>query len=106
MNSLLINGTQHDFDVDDDMPLLWVIRDVAGLSGRMKAIARLTIVLAKAPYRVTDQMVADVLGKEKDEERFVRILAWASFAGARQLARSIADKVERKAARQLRPVAA
>ena len=31
--NLNINGEQKSFDVDDDMPLLWVIRDVAGLTG-------------------------------------------------------------------------
>ena len=33
MISLLINGRQHDLDVDPDMPLLWAVRDIAGLSG-------------------------------------------------------------------------
>lgn len=33
MTSLTINGTATDFDVPDDMPLLWVLRDVAGLTG-------------------------------------------------------------------------
>jgi isoquinoline 1-oxidoreductase alpha subunit len=33
MPSLTINGTATDFDVPDDMPLLWVLRDVAGLTG-------------------------------------------------------------------------
>jgi isoquinoline 1-oxidoreductase alpha subunit len=33
MTSLNINGTATDFDVPDDMPLLWVLRDVAGLTG-------------------------------------------------------------------------
>lgn len=31
--SLQINGTHHDVDVTPDMPLLWVIRDVIGLTG-------------------------------------------------------------------------
>lgn len=31
--NLNINGEQKSFDVDADMPLLWVIRDVAGLTG-------------------------------------------------------------------------
>jgi isoquinoline 1-oxidoreductase alpha subunit len=30
---LTINGQSHDVDVPDDMPLLWVIRDVVGLTG-------------------------------------------------------------------------
>jgi isoquinoline 1-oxidoreductase subunit alpha len=31
--SLTINGEAHQFDVPPDMPLLWVLRDVAGLTG-------------------------------------------------------------------------
>lgn len=30
---LSVNGQQHDVDVPEDMPLLWVIRDVIGLTG-------------------------------------------------------------------------
>jgi isoquinoline 1-oxidoreductase alpha subunit len=33
MPALNINGTSTDFDVPADMPLLWVLRDVAGLTG-------------------------------------------------------------------------
>jgi isoquinoline 1-oxidoreductase alpha subunit len=31
--TLKINGTDHVVGVDDDMPLLWVIRDVLGMTG-------------------------------------------------------------------------
>jgi isoquinoline 1-oxidoreductase alpha subunit len=30
---LVVNGQQHEIDVPDEMPLLWVIRDVIGLTG-------------------------------------------------------------------------
>jgi aerobic-type carbon monoxide dehydrogenase small subunit (CoxS/CutS family) len=30
---LSVNGKQHDVQVDDDMPLLWVLRDVLGMTG-------------------------------------------------------------------------
>jgi len=30
---LTINGTVHDIDVDPDMPLLWAVREVVGLTG-------------------------------------------------------------------------
>lgn len=30
---LRVNGTEQDVDVDPDMPLLWLIRDVLGLTG-------------------------------------------------------------------------
>ena len=30
---LRVNGQDHDVDVPEDMPLLWVLRDVLGLTG-------------------------------------------------------------------------
>ena len=30
---LIVNGQQHDIDVEAEMPLLWVLRDVLGLTG-------------------------------------------------------------------------
>jgi len=33
MATLRINGKDHQLDVPDDMPLLWVLRDVIGLTG-------------------------------------------------------------------------
>ena len=33
MKDLTINGAQHSVDVPDDMPLLWVLRDVLGMTG-------------------------------------------------------------------------
>jgi isoquinoline 1-oxidoreductase alpha subunit len=33
MVTLDINGTSHQLDVADDTPLLWAVRDVAGLTG-------------------------------------------------------------------------
>ena len=33
MITLKINGTLHDVDVPDDMPVLWVLRDVLGMTG-------------------------------------------------------------------------
>lgn len=33
MRNLTINGTRHSVDVPDDMPLLWVLRDVLGMTG-------------------------------------------------------------------------
>jgi hypothetical protein len=31
--TLKINGTPHEVDVDGDTPLLWVLRDVLGMTG-------------------------------------------------------------------------
>jgi isoquinoline 1-oxidoreductase subunit alpha len=33
MITLTINGVRHELDVEDDTPLLWVIRDAVGLTG-------------------------------------------------------------------------
>ena len=33
MTTLVVNGERRDVDVSDDMPLLWVLRDVLGLTG-------------------------------------------------------------------------
>lgn len=33
MISLAVNGSNHEVDVPPDMPLLWVLRDVIGLTG-------------------------------------------------------------------------
>jgi isoquinoline 1-oxidoreductase alpha subunit len=32
MKKLLINGQAHEVDVTDDVPVLWVLRDVLGLT--------------------------------------------------------------------------
>jgi len=33
MTTLTVNGVAHDVDADDEIPLLWVLRDVLGLTG-------------------------------------------------------------------------
>ena len=30
---ITVNGTDHEVDVEEDMPLLWVLRDVLGITG-------------------------------------------------------------------------
>ncbi len=82
----------------EQMPLdhKWMDLEVKGLDGQDRAIALLALVLAKAPYRVTEKMVQDVLGHNRDEERFIRILAWSSFTAARRFAKVVANKVATK----------
>ena len=60
----------------------WVEAEVHGLEGEEGAIARLALVLAKAPYQVSDDLVQELV--DGDEARFIRILAWASFTAARR----------------------
>jgi len=33
MTTLLVNGTRHEVEADPEMPLLWVLRDLLGLTG-------------------------------------------------------------------------
>jgi isoquinoline 1-oxidoreductase alpha subunit len=33
VSNIIVNGKTHDVDVPDDMPLLWVLRDVIGMTG-------------------------------------------------------------------------
>lgn len=75
------------------MPLSrsWINSEVGALTGQDRAIARLALVLAKAPYQVDEKLVEDVLGEDRGEERFIRILAWASFWAARRFAQRIAE---------------
>jgi integrase len=61
------------------------------LTGQDRAIARLALVIAKAPYQVDEGLVEDVLSEDRREERFIRVLAWASFSSARRFAQRIAE---------------
>lgn len=83
---------------NERMPLsrAWVEPEVADLAGEDQAIARLTLVLAKAPHQVSDSLVQPLLAG--GEARFVRILAWAASVGARRFASIVAGR----AADQLR----
>jgi isoquinoline 1-oxidoreductase alpha subunit len=33
MVTIIVNGTRHQLDVEDEMPLLWALRDEIGLTG-------------------------------------------------------------------------
>ena len=72
----------------------WVDRQVSALSGQERAIARLTLVLARAPYQVDETLVEEVLREDRGEERFIRILAWASFSSARRFAQHLAEAAD------------
>ena len=75
------------------MPLSrsWVDSEVAVLTGQDREIGRLALVLAKAPYQVDETLVDGVFNEDRSEERFIRILAWASFSSARRFAQRIAE---------------
>jgi len=68
MVTLSINGTSHTVDVPGDMPLLWVLRDVVGLTGTkfgcgMALCGACTVQLDGRPIRSCVTPVAAVSGK-------------------------------------------
>lgn len=78
------------------MPIsrIWVEKEVAMLSGIDHSIAKLTLLLAKAPYQLDDALVQTVFDEYGDEETFIKILAWAAFTSARHVANRISKLIE------------
>ena len=68
MTTVRINGKEHKVDVPDDMPLLWVLRDVIGLTGTkfgcgVALCGACTVNLDGQPIRSCVTPVAAVSGK-------------------------------------------
>src|SRR5437773_11077046 len=69
MVTLSINGKAHTVDVPGDMPLLWVLRDVIGLTGTkfgcgMALCGACTVHVAGRPVRSCVTAVAAAAGKQ------------------------------------------
>jgi isoquinoline 1-oxidoreductase subunit alpha len=65
MITLTINGTQHQVEADGDMPLLWAIRDLVGLTGTKFGCGQAqcgacTVHLDGTPVRACQTTLADV----------------------------------------------
>ncbi len=79
------------------MPLSrhWVEKEISGLQGIDRDLARFALVAAKASHQVDDTLVASVLGDKHDQERLIRVLAWAAFSAARRIAELVAGAAAR-----------
>jgi isoquinoline 1-oxidoreductase alpha subunit len=69
MPTLLINGKEEQLDVPNDMPLLWVLRDVVGLTGTkfgcgVALCGACTVHLDGRPIRSCITPMANVVGKK------------------------------------------
>ena len=60
--------------------------EIVPLPAEARPVARLALLLAKAPYQVEDGVTAPVLAHAGSEEAFVRILSWRSYTAARRVA--------------------
>ena len=68
MIALLVNGTTYNLDVEDDTPLLWVLRDTIGLTGTkygcgIAQCGACTVLIDGAPTRSCQAPVRSLAGR-------------------------------------------
>lgn len=66
---LVVNGTTHEIDATEDMPLLWAIRDLVGLKGTkfgcgVQACGSCSVMMDGALTRSCGVTVADAVGSQ------------------------------------------
>ena len=68
MIALKVNGTAYNVDVDPSTPLLWVLRDIVGLTGTkygcgIEVCGACTVWIDGSPEKSCDVAVKEVVGK-------------------------------------------
>lgn len=69
MYSLNVNGEHHEVDAPDDMPLLWVLRDMLGLTGTKFGCGKnqcgaCTVHMDGSPIRTCTTRISRVAGRD------------------------------------------
>jgi isoquinoline 1-oxidoreductase subunit alpha len=69
MAKFTLNGAQQEVSADGDMPLLWAIRDVVGLTGTkygcgVAACGACTVMIDGVPSRSCQTLLSDVEGRQ------------------------------------------
>jgi isoquinoline 1-oxidoreductase alpha subunit len=69
MLHIVVNGKAYDIDVDPNMPLLWAIRDVIGLTGTkygcgIEACGACTVWVDGEPEKSCDMKVGEAVGRK------------------------------------------
>lgn len=69
MFTFFVNGTQHSVDVDPEMPLLWVLRDILGMTGTKFGCGEgycgsCTVLLDQEPIRSCSTAISEVQNKQ------------------------------------------
>ena len=69
MTKLIINGKSHQVDVEEDTPLLWVIRDALNMTGTkygcgIQQCGACTVLIRRRPVRSCGVTLGEVAGKE------------------------------------------
>lgn len=74
-----------------EMPISrsWVEEETHGLLGHERDLARFALIVAKSAPQIDEGLIKKVF---QNEEQFIRLLAWASFSGARRIAWQVARK--------------
>ena len=75
----------------------WVEDETSALSGFDRSLARFALIVAKSAPQIDEKTILEV---HKGEEQFIRLLAWASFSGARRVAAITSERAAKLAPRK------